>query len=40
MAVNLDNASRIVDETANELKTQFANLAALPPVEIGTATGD
>lgn len=28
MAVNLDNASRLVDETANDLKTHFANLAA------------
>lgn len=34
MAVNLDNASRL--ETANELKAQFANFAALPPVELAT----
>ena len=32
MSVNLDNANRLADETANELKTQFANISTLPTV--------
>ena len=34
MAVNLDKVSGLVDDIANELKVQFANLAVLPQVKL------
>ena len=36
MSFNLNNASHLLSETANELKTQFANLSTLPPVKLAS----
>lgn len=36
MSVNLDNASRLLSETVNELKFQFANVSGLPSVELAS----